>query len=321
MRNLLNYSDNVSPAKYTGSMICERLVKNLNKVSKNLNKVSKKCNNKSNDLSQSINIRQTPAQHISTTDRNSPRVANKSVPNLKIPGFVSPKSRESPTRFHKIINAVPELSVKTQSVQDSEISGRKSRIKSFIGYSSPIRAFSPDVTLTCIGRSDKRPTTVNFTRQIMQTQNGGVKHSRNIHQSRRSMKSRPKFKQSRDIDEKKIIGIEFRLQERKVQTAAVSFRSTPMYTQSNSYTSSQLPLQTQSVKRNNPISIFTEVFLPKLPSVKIRPKNDNVNMLSLEQKIKKYSLEPNEKGTTTGFISDDEETYQIYQIDSRYNHI
>lgn len=298
MRNLFEYTDNVSPAKYTSSLICERLVKNLNKV-------SKKWNNQSNDVTQSLNIRPLPTQSTAaTTEVNSPRASNRSVPNLKIP--LSPRGKESPTIFHKIMNGAPELSINTQPLHISEVSGRKSRMKTYIGYSSPKRAFSPDVTLNCIGRSDYRPKTVSFTSQTIQAQNAKINLRPNIYKPKQSLKSPTKFKPARVIDHKKNLGIEFRIQVRKVHTAAASIRSVPMTTQTSSY-SSYSPFPFKTLDRNIPTLLSSDMLMPKLPWVKIRSKTESVNILTLDKKINKLDSESNEKGTTTVFLSDDDE--------------
>lgn len=300
MRNILRHSDNGSPSKYTGKSICDRLVNNLNKV-------SKKWNNQAHLISQSVHIKPNPTQvNPGATDATTSRIINKSTPNLKIPGFTSPGTRESPSKFHKVRNKVPDLVIKTQGLQDAELAGRRSRNKAYTGFHSPRRAFSPDVTLSCIGKSDCRPVTANIAAKTVPPTRR-FKIGQNITKPKKYVKTPTKLESVRLIDDKQVVGIEFRLRDRKIFTAASSIRSSHITHQTSSCSTSPTPYKFKSPELGS-TPIPTEEFLPRLPSVQIRHRSEMSTTINIHSKLYRGS---NEKGTITAFMSDDEETYSI----------
>jgi hypothetical protein len=303
MRSILRPSDNGSPSKYTGRSICDRLVKNLNKV-------SKKWNNQSHLISKSVHVKPNPTNsNPGTKDTTTSRIINKSTPNLKIPGFISPRNRESPAKFHKIMNTIPDLVIKTQALQDGEIAGRRSRMKAYKGLQSPRRAFSPDVTLSCIGKSDSRPATANIAGKTVPT-NRRFQVRQNITKPKKYLKTPTKVQPVRLINDKEIIGVEFRLRNRQLFTASASIRSSHVAYQTNSSSTTPTPFRFQPHDTSS-TPITTDDFLPRLPSVQIRHSRDEYS-INIHSKLYRGS---NEKGTSTLFMSDDEETYNI---DSKY---
>lgn len=297
MRNILRHSDNGSPSKYSGKSICDRLVKNLNKV-------SNKWNNQSHLISQSVHIKPNPPQiNPGNTEATTSRIINKSTPNLKITGITSPRSRESPSKFHKIMNTIPDLVIKTKAIQDNELAGRRSRMKAYTGFHSPRRAFSPDVTLSCIGKSECRPVTANLAgKRVPPTLRFQV--GQNITKPKKYVRTPAKFEPVRLIDHKQVVGIEFRLKDRKIYTAVTSVQSSH---RTHSCSPSPTPYKFKSPETAS-TPITTDDFLPRLPSVQIRHRGEMNGTININSKFYKGS---NEKGTITAFMSDDEETYSI----------